>query len=453
MSGPIRVRLAALAACLGWIASAWGQAVQPTGVATNTVVSFGPNLNIPIGDGTIHYDLNASELAETGLSATGSGGGGWYSITTVGGDLSYMGKSAARPFSMLYSGGYFWSNVAGIPSTTYQNLTVSQGWVRRAWTAGVSNSFNYLPLSPAFGISGIPGTGDLGVQTAQVGSGPPPTLLTNYTTILVDTVTGDVNRSLNYNTFLSGSASYGVMRFLSEPGLNNSQATGMVGLNRKLNTLNTVGVNYMYSKFMYQNLNGFSFSTQGVNATDQRQWNRFVSTTASVGPQWITSSDAQAFPPQVNLALSFNLTYSKRAVSASIGYTRGAMSGVGVVPGAFEDSVQASASRSWGRNWLGAVSASYIRASGFGGPASGGAALGTNYGNTIVETTGAVDAEYAGVQLTRKLGRSFSTYASYTVENQSVGQSVSAQNALNGLSQLIGVGITYAPRSLRLGQF
>ncbi|MHB8302093.1 MAG: hypothetical protein ACYDC6_04535 [Acidobacteriaceae bacterium] len=438
-----------------WLATrAYGQAVAPTGATENTVVSFGLNLNIPIGDGTVHYDATASEMLEQGLSGTGSGNG-WYSIATVGGDVSYISKSTAQPFSLLYSGGYFWSTVPGYPSTTYQNLTVSQGIVRRAWTAAISDNFSYLPLSPAFGISGIPGTGDLGTQTIQTGSGPAPTLLTNFTTILMNTITGDVNRSITNNTYVSGSASWGVMRFLGSPGLNNTEVTETLGLNRRLDTRNTVGVDYVYSNFTYQNLNGFAFTTQGVNLTDLRQWSRSLSMTASIGPQWISSSDKAAFPPQTDLAANINFNYTKKFRTASVGYSRGAMSGVGVLPGAFEDSFQASIEQTWGRNWMAALTGSYIRATGFGTGNYGsyGSYLGSSRsGSAILASSGALDGEYGGVQVTRKLGRSFSTYASYTAENQSVGQSLTAQNALSGFSQFIAVGVTYAPRSLRLGQ-
>jgi len=437
-----------------WLATrAYGQAVAPTGATENTVVSFGPNLNIPIGDGTIHYDATASEMLMEGLGVTDSGSA-WYSMTTVGGDLSYMSKSTVLPFSLLYSLGYYWTTVPGYPSTTYtyQNLTVSQGIVRRAWTAAISDTFSYLPLPPAFGISGIPGMGDLGTQTIQTGSGPAPTLLTNFTTILMNTITGDVNRSITNNTYVSGSASWEVMRFLGSPGLNNTEVTETLGLNRRLDARNTVGVDYVYSDFTYPNLNGFSFTTQGVNLTDLRQWSRSLSMTASIGPQWISSSDKAAFPPQTDLAANISLNYTKKFRSASVGYSRGAMSGVGILPGAFEDSFQASMQQNWGRNWMAALTGSYIRVTGFGTGNYGGYLGSSSSGSAIFASSGAMDGEYGGVQVTRNLGRSFSTYVSYTAENQSVGQSLTAQNALSGFSQFIAVGVTYAPRSLRLGQ-
>jgi hypothetical protein len=449
-------RLASVLVALSLGAKLHGQAVSPTTATPDatTAVSFGPSLKVPLGDGTVHYDLNASEILENGSAFTGTAG--WGSMTNAGGDLSYISGNAALPSSVLYSGGYLWTNVPGLASTTYQNITFSQGLVRKAWSVAVSNTFSYLPLSPAFGISGLPGVGDLGVQTSQAGSGPAPTLLSNFSTILADSVTGAVTRSLDYNTSVFASVQWGTMRFLGQPGLDNTDQTESAGVNRRLNARNTLGVDYAYSSFTYPGLGNFSFISQSLNFLATRRWTRAISLSASIGPQWISSSDAAAFPPQTDLAAAIAFTYTGEFNSANIGYSRGAMSGLGVMPGGFEDSVQGSVQQALGRNWSVAYTASYIRTSGFGSGSygyPGSNIFGVNAANALIaESTGNIAAEYGGVQLNRRLATAFSTFVSYTAENQSYGQSAGAQNALNGFGQFVGIGITFAPRSKRLGQ-
>lgn len=420
------------------------QAVSAVSITSPTAVSFGQNLQIPLGDGTLHYDLTASAIAEYGAGVTG--GSGWDSILNAGGDFSYTAKSIAHPFNLLYSGGYFWTSIPGVPSTTYQTLVVSQGLVKKNWSAAVSNAFSYLPLSPTMGISGIPGLGDLGLQTGQASAGPAPTFLTNYSTILIDAVTADLNRALNHNTYLNTNGSWATMRYLSDSGLDNTSITAAAGINRRLNARTTVGVQYAYSDFTYPAFSAFNFTTQGVNLLFTRQWSRPLTINISIGPQWI--SGGSSFPTQLQWSANIGATYVRRFSSASLAYTRGSMSGVGVLPGAFEDSVQASWQRTYGRNWMTAFTATYMRATGLNGIPS---AYSTPQAAAF-QGSGAIDSEYAGAQVTRNLGHSFSTYASYTIQDQSAAQSLPTQNAFSGLGQILGVGITFSPHSTHLGQ-
>ena len=433
--------------CLGILATvliSWpaiGQAVAPVRVPNPAGVSFGPQFRISMGDGILHYDLKASEMGETGASVVG--GPGWASMTTLSGDLSYTTRSASRPFNLIYSGGYFTSSIPGETSTTYHSVIVSQGVVGRAAGFWASNIFTYLPTTPAVGLAGLPGTGDLGLQTGQPSTTPAPTPLTKFTTILTDTAMANGNVGLNYHTVLGGSASWTTMRYLSAAGLDNTNLQTTLGLSRRLNARATAGVNYAYSDFRYQSLQSFNFKTQGVNLSLQRQWSRTLSIDVSAGPQWIYGSDTKVVPPELNFSVNAGLSYTRGLRSATFRYMRGAMSGMGVLPGAFEDSVQGSLLQSYGRNWVLALTATYIRTSGLSASGSGSASQ-ANAGN--------IDSAYASMQVTRKLGRDFSSYLSYTLEHQSLGQPLPAQNALNGLSQTIGAGVIFSPRSLHLGQ-
>jgi hypothetical protein len=56
-----------------------------------------------------------------------------------------------------------------------------------------------------------------------------------------------------------------------------------------------------------------------------------------------------------------------------------------------------------------------------------------------------------GIQVSRAIARSLSAFASYTLEDQSF-SAASAIDLFSGLSQVVGLGITYSPSALHLGR-
>lgn len=60
---------------------------------------------------------------------------------------------------------------------------------------------------------------------------------------------------------------------------------------------------------------------------------------------------------------------------------------------------------------------------------------------------------YAGLQVSRKLSRSFSCYANYTGMSQSASSPGGQQNVFSGISQMFAVGLTYSPGPIHPGHF
>jgi outer membrane scaffolding protein for murein synthesis (MipA/OmpV family) len=408
------------------------QVSAPAGVSS----ASGPRLFSP--DGAFHYALTASNSYETGDAVAG----GSVNLTTFSGDLSYSSPSESRPFQMLYTGGWRASSSSVQPSASFHTLALKQGFNLEKWVVSVSNQFSYLPESPSTGLSGIPGIGDIGLQSVQAPPAQPADLLSNFATLIDDSLTGQVTRQIDFHTYFTGTATWESRLFLEGNGLDTKQVGGTAGVNRRLSARSDIGVNYAFSRFSYSAL-GFSFITDGVNLVSHHQWSRTLSTSVSVGPQWTISSDAQAVPSATNLAVNANASYARRLRRASISYSRGSVGGSGVVPGAFSDSVQGSMEQSFHRTWALALTGSYTRLSGNGSGNSGGSGI-TNSG------TGT--SRYIGLQCSRALGHSFSAYASYTAQFQSLDSSLTVRNALNGVSQIIGAGVTFSPQSKHLGQ-
>jgi hypothetical protein len=126
-----------------------------------------------------------------------------------------------------------------------------------------------------------------------------------------------------------------------------------------------------------------------------------------------------------------------------VAYSRGVSGGSGVLPGANSDSVSGSLAHTYGRNWVASLNAGYSHTAGLTQQFTGG---------SLVAKNSTYDTVFGGAQLTRRINTYFSGYVSYFAQNQTNNFSLN-QNAFNGTSQTFGIGVTFTPRSTRLGQF
>jgi hypothetical protein len=411
----------------------YGQAT-PAGIAT---ISAGPSSLAP--DGVFHYALSASELVELGYY----GSGDVSSSAALSGDIAYTSKSTVRPFNLVFAGGILLPNQSGQGVSTYETVLVSQGYVTGRWVFNLADSFSFLPESPTTGLSGIAGVGDLGIVPIQgPGTGPAGGVLTNSDDRIANTLSGSVQRQISRATSISGSGSWSVLHFLDNgqtDELNYTQTSSVVALNQRIDSRSSASVSAVYSVFNYSGPQAGpedpNFQSKGINVTYQRLLSRTLSVSGTVGPQWVSSSNSALIPSTLNVAASASLTYSRKFTTATLSYTRGVNGGSGVLPGAFSDSVGFGVSRAYGRNWVASLNGlAYIT-------------------NSLVPTHEVYDTVYGGVQVTRRFSTNFSGYVTYTALDQSSNYSVGPQNVLSGTSQIFGIGVTFSPRSTRLGQF
>jgi len=441
----IRIVLPALLLTMG--STFYGQAV-PAGVATVTPNSSSSPLGLSSLDGIVHYALSASEIVQFGYYGAGEA----TSSSALSGDVAYTTKSAVRPFSLLFAGGVILPNQAGQSVSTYQNIAVSQGYVTKHWFFNVSDSFSFLPQSPTTGLSGIPGVGDLGVVPIQgPGEGPAGGVLSISGNRVANVVSGSVERQITPLTTISGSGSWSVLHFLDDTnqgGINTDQTSGTVAINRRLDQRSSVSLSAVYSVFNYSGPGAGplepNFQTKGLNVSYQRVLSRTLSVNASIGPQWVSSSNSILIPSTLNVAGSAGLFYSRRFTNASVNYSRGANGGSGVLAGGLSDSISASAGRTYGRNWAASLSASYTHTSGL-------TQLFTE--TSLVAVNEIYNTVVGSAQVSRRIGTHLSGYLTYTAQNQTASSSFATQNALLGTAQTFGVGISFSPRSTRLGQF
>lgn len=402
-------------------------------------------LNLPTINGTFQYGVSASEVISDGYG----GNGDIFAQTSLSGDLAYTSKSEVRPFSALYTGGIQFGNQSGYSNQYYQSLSLSQGYVTKSWVFGLSDSVSYLPQSPTVGLSGIPGTGDVGLTPVENGLQPSQDILSIGNSRISNDVSGTAERRLDAFTSVSGGASYGILRFFGNGGLDSSQIAANVAVNRRINGRSSASLAATYGTFSYSSLgNGASFVTRGLSASYQRQISRSINASVTGGPEWISSSSTLGIPSRVIFSGAAGLSYIVRAYNASVSYSRGINGGSGVVPGGVSDSIIGSLQRPFGTAWSASANVGFARTQGLsiGSTPINLAALG-------LTTTGDYKSTFAGAQVSRRLTRSFSAFASYTALNQSSSQTQGSSVALDGIVQSFALGISYFPHSLHLGQF
>jgi hypothetical protein len=413
---------------------ALGRRAEAQAPPLSTPPTFG--FSLPSVEGTLTYSLSASEAFLTGY------GGGVDYTTALSGSLGYLSSSPSKPFSLVYSGGYLYSAVPGYPSnSTFQNLAASQVVTTKNWNFVIDDAVSYLPESPTTGLSGIPGVGDIGVEPVQIGDQPTQSILTNYATRVGNGLNGGITRTVNRNLSINGSASWQILHFMNNEGIDSSMASGSIGPTYRINARSSASADIVYS---YTNNSyagqSYPFETEGITFQYQRQLTRFFSMNVAAGPQrtFGSGSTSTLLPSQITPVASASLTYGRRTTSASISFSRATNAGSGVVYGALTNSIGGTVRQQFSRNWQGALTASYSQSTSLADIAG----VNEDYHST-----------YGGGQVSRRLGRSFSGYFSYTAENQSQSNVVASQPAFNGLSQTFSVGITYSPGAQHLGKF
>jgi hypothetical protein len=398
-----------------------------------TYSSPSEGFSLPVTPGTLTYGATGSESVRTGYSSIGP-----LYTSIISGDLGLLSTSLTQPFSLVYSGGYMHVNSgSGVPSSFFQNLALSQVLATHHWSFIFADSVRYLPDSPADGLSGIPGAGNLGTPSPVITDDPGQGILSNFATRVTNLSSGTAQRAITGKTSFESTGSYQIQRFVGQfsDGVDSNQLTASAGLTHHLSPLDFLSANYSYSQFSYPT-SQFSFATQGINVGFTRQLNRAVSVHLSAGPQRTTASDSTSGSPPINLSIQAGADYTGERSTATLSYFRGVQSGSGLVQGALSDNAHLSYNRPFGRTSHASVSFSYSRND------SIAALTATPFSSTTIS---------AGIEASRALSRYFSGYISYAALQQSLQGSITSSNGFSGISSVVSAGITYSPRPIHFG--
>ena len=421
-------------------AAFYGQAESPAPVS-NAMPTNNFGFNLPTHLGTLSYSLTASEMFETGYGSVDAN-------TSFSGNLAYLSSSERAPFSMIYSGGVFFTTIPGRSRTeTFQNLAASQVYKTKSWVFVASDAFSYQPSAPTSGLSGIAGLGDVGYFPGETGLGPTQGILTNYATQISNGLSGSAAWQLTPSLDLEGSGNWQVLRFLnSSSALDTDDVGGTFGPNFRIDARNSVGAQASYSHWTYPNYKGFGLETEGVNVSYSRAWTRRLSSMVAFGPErthgttftGIPSEPIEAIPSRWNFAGSANVSYATRTTGFSGSYSRSVNGGSGVLFGSLTDNVAATMNRPINRDWISSFQLGYNHNVGL-APING--------------VTPRFDSVFGSAQVSHRLTETLSLYASYTPTWQK-GKNAPAYgvSTFSGFNNIFAVGITFAPAPLIRGR-
>lgn len=400
-------------------------------VCPSLLAQAGPSATA--GNAALRYTFRYAQSAEFG------GGLGDWQTASPSAELDYSNGNSRHLFNVDYTGGYIWT--VGGPSYgtgMFQRLLLSQGLVWPKWNFLVGDSVGYYPEAPITGFSGIPGIGEP-IGTPNPAPPSSQSILTLNTNVVENTVSGNLSHILDFATSLSLGGSSDMLRYPDGNGLNTNSQMANGGPAFRINARNSLSAQYLFSQFSYPDYN-YSFMTNSVMFVYQRAWTRSLTSSVSLGPEWIGGSNNSfiSIPPSTTISAQATVNYQRRSVSAGVGYSRGTTGGSGYLFGSETDSVVGTFSREFDKKLTLGLTGGFMHNSELGTAGTGLRTTGIGSG-----LTGTIESEFAGVQASRKLGRYFSCFANYTATNQSYPGSL-PNNVLNEYWQLVSFGLAYS---------
>lgn len=392
---------------------------------------FFQGFTLPDTAGTLHYSLNAAERLIYGYNGTNAS----VSQTALSVDLGYLSASESSPLSVLYSGGYLINTSQ--PSAFFDSIDIAKTIQKKHWNLAARDSFRYLPESPTGGFAGLSGLGNPGFPPVGSVGGSGQGIVTQFATQVDNIANGIFGIPVTGDTAFNLTGSYSILRFPSaSSAIENDAYSWGGGVAHRIDARNAVTADYTYRKFTFLSLNR-SFVLQDVTAGYTRQWTRKVTTHLAAGPQYTSGSLLPANSSTLSYTANAQITYGGARSTLSADYLHGTGSGSGVTYGAQNDSARVTAAHQLSRQMTGSVTLGYARSQGLAFLASK-----SFNASSLIGTA----------QLNRELTPSINAFASYTAANQSISGFASGVAPLNGLSQVIGFGVSFSPRPIRVGK-
>jgi hypothetical protein len=384
---------------------------------------------IPTVNGTLRYSVSASERETLGYD----GGNGNASSTNVTANFGFITPSKVHPLSLTYSGGYL-ANTTGQPSSFFHQLAIGQQLTLKHWSFDVSNHFNYLPDTPSTGLAGLAGLGDLGASAAAQAQ----EALTPFDTRIEETAIGTAARRITGSTAVSGTVYFSAQRFLhTDYGIQSNALVLSPGLSHRVDARTELTLAYRYIDFTYLN-SPATFTVNAATLQLRRKLTRKVDVDLAGGPQRIGGSTVAA--PRYTYLADARITYQgseQHGLSAGAAYSRSTNGGSGIAFGAITDTVSGTLSRRLNRSLGVTAQFNFGRSTGL-------------QQVTALPISSATIA--SGLQVNQALTRTLSAFFSYSALQQSYSGIAQGISPVNGISQILGFGLTYSPNLLRLGR-
>jgi hypothetical protein len=405
------------------------------------------SLGSALGRSTTFLNLHFRETADSNGASTGSGTD-WASASLLSGDVGATFLRPRSEFHITYAGGGTLYNSRENLNESYHQAMLSEKILFRRWTLLLSDQAGYLPESSfGFGGLGLPGgVGGLGgfggpFSNLNPTFDPSQSILTGRARRVTNTFVGEVQYAISPRSSFTATGSYGILRFIDDGFIDNTSELFSSGYNYDLDSRNTIGVTYSFTRFEFsgQNSGLQNHVTQlayGRRITGRLalqlyggpSFSRFQNSSVSTTGEWRISWSAGSL-----------LRYQMPNGGVSLSYLRGVSGGAGIFAGSERDEIQVSADRKLGRQWAATVNFGYAHNSGLGQQL---------LSNAFVPSNFRFNSLYGGTTLNRTLGRRTSMYFNYALQRQSSGTSVcvSAVCGTTFLRHQFGLGLNWSLR-------
>lgn len=404
--------------------------VQPVGVESTSKAPTGVNA-APVQEKTIEKEpLSGSRWL--GLGSLGGSRSYLQPSFSVsqGADMSVIGPNTTRAQTQVHAGMLLrreWQrylidlnySAGGVVYGTnrkaalVQGLGLDQTISLRRWTITIGDTFSYLPES-GFGapLLGNVGNGAFGGGVGGVLNGnplfnPAQTIITNRGSRISNSATGQVQYDVNRQLSFTGSAGYGILRFLDNAAglLESNSLTAQAGMNYAFGRFDSMAVTYSLQQTRFKGVAGGADSHSVQLSYARRMTGRMV-LQVGAGPQIRDFSiPGQTPSDRLSWTATSRVLYAMRDMDLAFAYSRFMTNGSGVLLGASTDSFDLTATRNIGRNWH----------TTFGS----GMALNRSLAQLVAGTNQShFRTWHANGSLGRAIGRSMSMNLTYSYQNQ-----------------------------------
>jgi len=352
------------------------------------------------------------ELADSNSTNTTSGSS-WDSASLLTGNVALHHLWPRSELTAAYAGGGAVYNTRTALNETFHEASLTEKMSWRRWALLLSDQASYLPES-SFGFNGlgslaglVPGVPGWGSQFSTLNPlfDPSQSILTGRARRISNVVVGEVDYSISPRSSFTATGSYGLLHFLDRGLIDSHSATFRSGYNYALNSRDTVGVVYTFTRFSFGQRSA-TLQDQAIQLAYGRRLTGRLALELFAGPQINTFQNVSTNPgAQVSWSVGAFLRYKMVRSGVSLSYIHGTSGGSGVFSGAERDDVEASADRKLTQRLVATAHFGYAR------------------NRALREllpvlTNSRFDSWYGGAGFSRALGRRASIFFTYDLQRQ-----------------------------------
>jgi hypothetical protein len=363
-------------------------------------------LGLPSGGrSTLRSSLDVSFHGDTNPRIAGQGDTVRHA-TTLQGRVSLDRQWSRYLLSLDYGGGGTIYGSDNQLSRSHHSFSARQTITGRRWSLLFTDRFSFVPESAnGGGLSLLPGGLNSNLVPLNPQLLPNVSILTGRSSRLSNTALGQFDYQVGRRSSITFSGGHGILRFLDDAFVDNSNVTFGAGYNYAPTARDTIALGYNGGLVWFDTQNQ-SIQHHAATFSYGRRITGRLAVNVSAGPQIRRFENPLSGHSQVlSWTMSGGLNYQFPQTSVRLDYHHGVTGGAGVFRGAETDQVSVRLHRPLTRMWSGSLSAGYAR-------------------NRRFQQTSGVTGDFgfdtwnAGVHFLRPLGRQVNMSLNYSVQHQ-----------------------------------